>query len=65
MRGGELLCAGRLLRREETAKTERAPALVEFLGIGAVKGHLGSNPSCGWEKLLDFGMALAPCPSPS
>jgi branched-chain amino acid transport system ATP-binding protein len=59
-RKGSLL--GRLLRREETAETDRAMGLLEYLGIVAVKDNLASNLSYGQQKLLDFGMALMPEP---
>jgi len=59
-RKGSLL--GRLLRREETAETDRARGLLEYLGIAAMKDHLASNLSYGQQKLLDFGMALMPEP---
>jgi len=59
-RRGSLL--GRLLRREETEETARALALLEYLGIAALKDHLASNLSYGQQKLLDFGMALMPEP---
>jgi len=59
-RKGSLL--GRLLRREETAETDRARGLLEYLGIAAVKDNLASNLSYGQQKLLDFGMALMPEP---
>ena len=59
-RTGTLL--GRLLRREETAETDRAMALLEYLGIAALRDNLASNLSYGQQKLLDFGMALMPEP---
>ncbi len=59
-RKGSLL--GRLLRREETAETDRARGLLEYLNIAAVKDNLASNLSYGQQKLLDFGMALMPEP---
>jgi branched-chain amino acid transport system ATP-binding protein len=59
-RTGTLL--SRLLRREETAETGRALALLEYLGIAALRDNLASNLSYGQQKLLDFGMALMPEP---
>ena len=59
-RTGTLL--GRLLRREETAETGRAMALLEYLGIATLRDNLASNLSYGQQKLLDFGMALMPEP---
>jgi branched-chain amino acid transport system ATP-binding protein len=53
---------GRLLRREDPAETERARALLAYLGLAAVEGNLASNLSYGQQKLLDFGMALMPEP---
>src|SRR5712692_5524375 len=48
-RTGTLL--GRLLRREETAETDRAMKLIEYLGIGAVKDNPAANLSYGQQKL--------------
>ena len=59
-RTGTLL--GRLLRREETAETDRALALLKYLGIAGLRDNLASNLSYGQQKLLDFGMALMPEP---
>ena len=59
-RTGTLL--GRLLRREETAETDRAMTLLEYLGIAGLRDNLASNLSYGQQKLLDFGMALMPEP---
>jgi branched-chain amino acid transport system ATP-binding protein len=59
-RRGSLL--GRLVRRDETAETERATRLLEQLGLAALQDHLASNLSYGQQKLLDFGMALMPEP---
>jgi branched-chain amino acid transport system ATP-binding protein len=59
-------CAGtlwsRLLQRDETAATERALELLEFLGLAGLRTNLASNLSYGQQKLLDFGMALMPQP---
>jgi branched-chain amino acid transport system ATP-binding protein len=53
---------GRLVRREEAWETDRAVALLEYLGLAAAKDELASNLSYGQQKLLDFGMALMPEP---
>lgn len=59
-RTGTLLT--RLLRRDEREETDRALALLEYLGLAAVQDNLAANISYGQQKLLDFGMALMPDP---
>jgi ABC-type branched-subunit amino acid transport system ATPase component len=50
------------LHREETAATDRAIGLLEYLGIATLKDALASNLSYSQQTLLDFGMALMPDP---
>jgi ABC-type branched-subunit amino acid transport system ATPase component len=49
---------GRLLKREPDEVKQRARELLDYLGIGFLRGNLASNLSYGQQKLLDFGMAL-------
>jgi branched-chain amino acid transport system ATP-binding protein len=60
-RDGTLI--GRLLRREGKGPSDRALALLEYLGIVDFRDRLASNLSYGQQKLLDFGMALMSRPA--
>jgi branched-chain amino acid transport system permease protein len=50
-------------RREERGLTERARALVAFVGLGHKPGEAAANLSCGEQRLLGLAIALAPDPS--
>ena len=47
-----------LLRRVPAAVTERADALLEFVGLHALRQQRAGSLSFGQQKLLEFAMAL-------
>ena len=49
---------GVLLRRVPAAVTERADALLEFVGLHALRHQRAGSLSFGQQKLLEFAMAL-------
>ena len=49
---------GVLLRRVPAAVTERADALLEFVGLHALRQQRAGSLSFGQQKLLEFAMAL-------
>ena len=49
---------GALFGRVPAAVTERAAALLEFVGLYGLRGHPAASLSFGQQKLLEFAMAL-------
>ena len=49
---------GVLLRRVPAAVSERADALLEFVGLRGLRHHRAGSLSFGQQKLLEFAMAL-------
>src|SRR5256885_14124710 len=66
MRSGFLSNALRLPRvgRDESAATDKAQALIEFLGLKAVAGTKGSDLPIGTQKRVELARGLAGDPNP-
>jgi ABC-type branched-subunit amino acid transport system ATPase component/ABC-type branched-subunit amino acid transport system permease subunit len=60
---GGVLRMSRAGRLEERAHRERARAILAFVGLGHKEAELARMLSCGEQRLLGLGIALAPAPS--
>jgi branched-chain amino acid transport system permease protein len=58
-----VLCMSRASRVEERAHRERAREILAFVGLEHKESELARMLSCGEQRLLGLGIALAPAPS--